>query len=80
MISPRQEPQNEQEREGLTMMREVFANGFSAHPRAVSITTSCSWCHQGNPLSRRYCKRCKHEAHLPRALCRCVKCAPSVGR
>lgn len=36
---------------------------------------SCSWCHMLNPMDRRVCVSCGHEAHKSRAQCSCVTCA-----
>ncbi len=35
---------------------------------------SCSWCHMLNPMDRPICIGCGHEAHVPRAQCRCPVC------
>lgn len=35
---------------------------------------SCSWCHDLNDTSERFCRSCGHEAHKPRTLCDCPVC------
>lgn len=37
-------------------------------------TTTCSWCHTGNTLDRKYCQQCGHEAHVSRMACQCPDC------
>lgn len=39
------------------------------------MTTTCSWCHESNEATVRFCKGCGHEAHRPRMHCGCDRCA-----
>ena len=43
----------------------------------MTIKSSCSWCHEENQISDRFCLGCGHEAHKPRGACRCEKCTGS---
>lgn len=38
------------------------------------ISRSCSWCHEMNPATERYCRACQHEAHVCRMDCACPRC------
>jgi hypothetical protein len=44
------------------------------------ISSSCSWCHEINPVERHYCHSCGHEANQPRMFCECYRCQRSGQR
>lgn len=38
------------------------------------VSRSCSWCHEMNPATERFCRSCQHEAHVCRMDCECPRC------
>jgi len=46
----------------------------------VIVSRSCSWCHQMNPASERFCRSCCHEAQVARLDCRCGRCLAARHR
>lgn len=38
------------------------------------VSRSCSWCHELNPASERWCANCGHAAHKCRLECDCPEC------
>jgi hypothetical protein len=40
----------------------------------MTVTISCSWCHEHNPIGVDFCASCGHRSERPRMDCDCPQC------